>query len=66
MAADSVAVGGAYGSSNERALAHCRVLLECQENVYVSCVHLVEFTWDHSSDSVTTLCRSWMSAGRIK
>ena len=44
VAADSVAVGGAYGSSSDRALVHCRVLLECQETVYVSCVHLVEFT----------------------
>ena len=26
------------------ALVHCHVLLECQETVYVACVHLVEFT----------------------
>ena len=44
VAADSVAVGGAYGSSNECVLTHHRVLLEWQGNVYVSCVHLVAFT----------------------
>ena len=43
MAADSVAVGGAYGSSNERADALRRVLLEWGETVYMSCVHLVDF-----------------------
>ena len=44
VAAGSITVGGAYGSSNERVLAHRRVLLEWQEAVYVSCVHLVDFT----------------------
>ena len=43
MAADSVAVGGAYGPSNERARAHCRVRLEWWEIVYMSCVLLVGF-----------------------
>ena len=43
VAAGSVTVGGAYGSSNERALAHRRVLLEWREAVYVFCVHLLEF-----------------------
>ena len=44
MATGSVAVGGAYGSSNERPLARRRVLLEWWEAVYVPCVHLVECT----------------------
>ena len=42
MAADGAAVCGASGSSNERALAHSRVLLEWREAVHVLCVHLVE------------------------
>ena len=42
MDADSDAVGGAYGSSNERVAAHFRALLEWGETVYLSCVHLVD------------------------
>ena len=44
LGAVGVAVGGASGSSNERALAHRRIRLEWQDAVYVPCVHLVEFT----------------------
>ena len=40
MAADSDAVGGAYGSSNERVAAHCRVLLEWRGN-YIC----LAYTW---------------------
>ena len=55
VAADSDAVGGAYCSSNERVTAHCRVLLEWGETVYLSCVHLVDIIRDCSCD--TCLCR---------
>ena len=44
MATGNVAVGGDYGSSNERAWAHRCVLPEWQEAVYVSCVHSLETT----------------------
>ena len=57
VAADGDAVGGAYGSSNERVAVHCRVLLEWGENVYLSCAHLVDVIRDRSSDWVTCLCR---------
>ena len=43
VAADSDAVGGASGSSNERVAVHCHVLLEWGETVYLSCVHLADF-----------------------
>ena len=46
MAADSDAVVGAYGSPNERVVAHCRVLLEWGETVYLSCV-----TWRMSFET---------------
>ena len=57
MASDSDAVGGAYGSSNERMAAHCRALLEWGETVYLSCVHQADVIRDRSSDWVTCLCR---------
>ena len=44
MAAASVTVGGAWGSSNDSALAHHHVVWKGQESVYVSSVHLVDFT----------------------
>ena len=56
MAADSVGVGGAYGSSNERTAAHCRVLLEWGETVYLSGAQLVDFIRDRSGVWVTCLC----------
>ena len=57
MAADCDAVGGDYGSSNERVAAYCCVVLEWGETVYLSCVHLADVIRDRSSDLVTCLCR---------
>ena len=46
MAADGDAVGGAYGSSNERVATYCRVLQEWGENVYLGKMYIcLVYTW---------------------
>ena len=44
-------------------LGHTVVSSQCDGELYMVCVHLVEITGDHSSDRVTTLRRSVCHGG---
>ena len=60
-----VARGGAYGSSNQSALTHRRVLPEWGDGVYLDCVHSAGISWSPAHDRVTAPFSSSLSPGCV-